>query len=109
GHKRYKEALEIGNQLLALDPQSLEAQTIRYEAYKGLGDQAKAKEAFAAMSASNPGQTADSFFKQGVALFNANNIEQARAAFERVLAADPNHAKAHYMLGLSYANAGDTG
>lgn len=106
--KNYKEAVAIADQHLAVNPESLEAMTVRYEAYKGMGDKAKAKEAFDAMQAATTGGgTPDEMFKQGVALFNANNFAQAKETFEKVLAADPKHAKAHYMMGLVYANAGD--
>jgi tetratricopeptide (TPR) repeat protein len=106
--KKYKEAVEVSDKHLAVNPASLEAMTVRYEAYKGMGDKAKAKEAFDAMqAATSGGGTPDEMFKQGVALFNANNFEQAKATFEKVLQADPKHAKTHYMMGLVYANAGD--
>jgi Flp pilus assembly protein TadD len=73
-----------------------------------MGNQAKAKEALAAMTAADQGGDPDTFFRQGVSLFNANNFAQAKTAFERVLAAEPNHPKAHYMMGLVYSNAGES-
>lgn len=103
-HKQFKEAVEVADKMLARDAGNLEALTVRHEAYKGMGDKAKAAEALAALSAANAGGSPDSFFKQGVSLFNANNFEQAKAAFERVLAIDPNHPKANYMMGLVYTN-----
>lgn len=106
--KNFKEAAELSEAWLAKQPTSLEALTVRYEAYKGMGNQSKAKEALAAMTAADQGGDPDTFFRQGVSLFNANNFAQAKAAFERVLAAEPNHAKAHYMLGLVYSNAGES-
>jgi tetratricopeptide (TPR) repeat protein len=105
--KNFKDAAALAEQWIARSPGNLEALTVRYEAYKGMGDNAKAKEALAAMSAADAGGTSETFFKQGVSLFNANNFAQAKAAFERVLSVEPNHAKAHYMLGLVYANASD--
>ncbi len=106
--KNFKDAAELSEQWLTHQPNSLEALTVRYEAYKGMGNQAKAKEALAAMTAADQSGDPDTFFRQGVSLFNANNFPQARAAFERVLAAEPNHAKAHYMMGLVHANAGES-
>lgn len=106
--KKYQEALEIADKHLAVNPKSLEAMTVRAEAYKGLGDKAKAKEAAEALVAASSGSTPDEVFRQGVALFNANSFEPARATFERVLTMDASHAKAHYMLGLVNANLGDS-
>lgn len=105
--KKYKEALAIADKHLAVNPKSLEAMTVRLEAYKGLGDKAKAKEASVALEATASGGSADDIFRQGVALFNANNFEQAKASFDRVISMDPKHAKVRYMLGLVYANSGD--
>ena len=45
---------------------------------------------------------------KGVALFNASKATEAIQVFERALKVDPTLAKTHYMLGLSYANSGDT-
>lgn len=105
--KNYKEALAIGEKLKAQKPDSAEALTIQYQAYQGLGDKAKTQEVKAAMDAANATQTPESAFNQGVTLYNANNTAEAIKAFERVLAAKPDHAKAHYMLGLSYVASND--
>lgn len=106
--KKYKEAVEVAERHLKVNPKSLEAMTVLQEAYKGLGDKAKAAEVAASMEAQTAtGGTPDEVFRQGVTLFNANNFERAKAAFEKVLTLDPKHAKTHYMLGLLYANSGD--
>jgi Tfp pilus assembly protein PilF len=107
--KEYKEAVAVADRQLARDPANLEALTMRYEAFRAMGDTAKAKEAQAAMKAASEGGSPETLFKQGVALFNTNNTDQAKAAFERVLKLDPNHAKAHYLLGISQANTGENG
>jgi len=105
--KKYKEALALGDKLLTIKPDSSEAQTIRYQAYQGLGDKAKIQEVKAALDAANATQTPESAFNQGVTLYNANNVTEAIKSFERALAAKPDYAKAHYMLGLSYVSAND--
>jgi tetratricopeptide (TPR) repeat protein len=120
--KQYNEALALADQLAKADPQNPEANNIRSSTYKQMADEArvkkdqahfkeydaKAKESFAAAQASGHGASADSLYRQGVKLFNSNQIPQALSTFEQALTVDPNHAKAHYMLGLSYANSGDT-
>jgi tetratricopeptide (TPR) repeat protein len=105
--KQFQEAAEIAERHLAAYPNSLEAMTVRVEAYRGLGDKAKAAEAQQAMQAAQAGMSAQDFYRQGVALYNANNVAEARAAFERALEKDANHPKSHYMLGLVYINTGD--
>ncbi len=105
--KQFKEAVEVAEKHLAANPNSLEAMTVRAEAYRGLGDKAKAAEAQQAMEAAQSGMTAQDFYRQGVALYNANNVAEAKAAFDRALAKDANHPKSHYMLGLVFINTGD--
>jgi tetratricopeptide (TPR) repeat protein len=120
--KAYPDSLALADQLAKADPQNPEANTIRSNTYKQMAEEArvkkdqahfkeydaKAKEAFAAAQASGQGASADSLFRQGVKLFNNNQIPQALQTFEQVLTVDPKYAKAHYMLGLSYANSGET-
>jgi tetratricopeptide (TPR) repeat protein len=120
--KAYSDSLALADQLAKADPQNPEANTIRYNTYKQMAEEArakkdqahfkeydaKAKEAFAASQASGQGASADSLYRQGVKLFNNNQIPQALSTFEQVLTVDPKYAKAYYMLGLSYANSGDT-
>lgn len=105
--KNYKEALALGDKLQAQKPDSVEAMTIRYQAYQGMGDKAKAKEVKAAMDTTTASQTPESAFNQGVTLYNANNVQEAVKAFDRALAGKPDYAKAHYMLALSYVSLND--
>ncbi|MGH9362909.1 MAG: tetratricopeptide repeat protein, partial [Thermoanaerobaculia bacterium] len=105
--KQFKEAAEVAEKHLAANPNSLEAMTVRVEAHRGLGDKAKAAEAQQAMEAAQSTMTAQDFYRQGVALYNANNVAEAKAAFDRALAKDPDHPKSHYMLGLVFINTGD--
>lgn len=101
--KSYKEAAAAVEPALARNPKNLEALTIRYEALKAAGDKAGAAAAQEAMKAAQASMNPEELFKQGVALYNANNMVDAVAAFQMALTADPKHAKSHYMLGLAYA------
>ena len=56
----------------------------------------------AAPAAATPSQV----FNQGVILWNAGKIPEAKAQFEAAVAADPNMADARYWLGMSLVNAG---
>ena len=101
--KSYKEAIEAVDPLLARNPNNLEALTIRFEALKSSGDKAGAAKAQEAMKAAQSAMNPDDLFKQGVALYNANNMAGAVDAFKMALTVNPKHAKSHYMLGLAYA------
>jgi tetratricopeptide (TPR) repeat protein len=50
---------------------------------------------------------ADALFNQGVILWNGGKIAEAKKAFEGAIAANPNHAEAHYQLGMSLVNEGN--
>ncbi|HEX5759964.1 MAG TPA: tetratricopeptide repeat protein [Thermoanaerobaculia bacterium] len=105
--KQYKEAAELAEKHLAVNANSLEAMTVRAEAYRQLGDKAKAAEAAQQMEAAQATMSADDFYRQGVALYNANNVAAAKEAFGRALAKDASHARSHYMLGLCHASTGE--
>ena len=49
----------------------------------------------------------DAMFNQGVILWNAGKIADAKKQFEAVVAANPNHAEAHYQLGMAMVNEGN--
>ena len=56
----------------------------------------------AAPAVASPSQV----FNQGVILWNAGKIPEAKAQFEAAVKADPNMADARYWLGMSLVNAG---
>jgi tetratricopeptide (TPR) repeat protein len=56
----------------------------------------------AAPAAATPSQV----FNQGVILWNAGKIPEAKAQFEAAVQADPNMADARYWLGMAMVNAG---
>lgn len=49
----------------------------------------------------------DAMFNQGVILWNAGKIADAKKQFEAVVAAKPDHAEAHYQLGMALVNEGN--
>ena len=51
--------------------------------------------------------TPDAMFNQGVILWNAGKIPEAKKQFEAVVAAKPDHAEAHYQLGMALVNEGN--
>ncbi|HET7696399.1 MAG TPA: tetratricopeptide repeat protein [Vicinamibacterales bacterium] len=92
------------------------------EAYNGLAnlynaqkkfDQAaeaskKAMELGGAAGAGAAGGSASSVFNQGVILWNAGKIPEAKAQFEQAVKLDPNMPDAQYWLGMALLNSGDT-
>ncbi len=87
-------------------------------AYSGLASvytaQKKLDQAQAAMSkatelsaASGGGGDADALFNQGVTLWNSGKIEEAKKQFQAAVNANPNHAEAHYQLGMALVNEGN--
>lgn len=97
-------ALEVADRWVAVAPQSLSALQLRYKVLTELKDpraqQAKAAMESAKGDASNP-------LNQGTELYNGNRIPEATKIFESLVQTDPSNARAHYMLGLCYTNAGD--
>jgi tetratricopeptide (TPR) repeat protein len=92
------------------------------DAYAGLAsiynaqrkfDQAAAASAKASELSSTLGATggaaggADALFNQGVVLWNGGKIADAKKAWEGAIAANPNHAEAHYQLGMALVNEGN--
>ena|SRR6266540_3186322 len=54
------------------------------------------------------GGNASAVFNQGVILWNAGKIPEAKAQFEAAVKLDPNMADAQYWLGMALVNGGDT-
>jgi tetratricopeptide (TPR) repeat protein len=99
----YKKAIEI-------NPNSADA-------YNGLAtiyndqkkfDEAKAMSAEAMKRATAAGGSggADAMYNAGVISWNANEFAKAQEQFAAAVAANPNHAEAHFMLGQVYLNLG---
>jgi tetratricopeptide (TPR) repeat protein len=103
GDKNYKEAAEAAEKTLAIDPADERAIRVRVDAYKGLGDTAKLKEASAALASADPKVGAITLVNEGVQLYNAGKMNEAKAPLEKALELDPTQARAHYLLGICYS------
>lgn len=69
---------------------------------------AKAAQLAGSLSASGGAAgSADAQYNQGVILWNAGKIPEAKKAFEAAVQANPNHAEAHFQLGMSLVNEGN--
>jgi tetratricopeptide (TPR) repeat protein len=58
-------------------------------------------------TAAGGGGNADAMFNQGVILWNAGKVADAKKQFEGAIAANPGHAEAHYQLGMALVNEGN--
>lgn len=67
---------------------------------------AKATQYATNLSAAGGAGGADAAYNQGVILWNAGKIADAKKAFETAVQANPNHAEAHYQLGMALVNEG---
>jgi tetratricopeptide (TPR) repeat protein len=103
------EALAAAGRYLELQPNAPRGLSVEYDAYLATGETAKADAALEALIQAAPGRdTAVRLLNKGVKLFNESHVDDAVKIFERVLQVDPTLEKTQYMLGLSYANIGDT-
>jgi len=60
-----------------------------------------------APGAAGGGANASAIYNQGVILWNAGKIPEAKAQFEQAVKLDPNNPDAHYWLGMALVNGGD--
>ena len=58
-------------------------------------------------AAGGAGAGADAMYNQGVILWNAGKIGEAKKQFEAAVQANPTHAEAHYQLGMALVNEGN--
>ncbi len=68
---------------------------------------AKAMELSGSGAAAAGGGNADAMFNQGVILWNAGKVADAKKQFEGAIAVNPNHAESHYQLGMALVNEGN--
>ncbi|HKV12426.1 MAG TPA: tetratricopeptide repeat protein [Thermoanaerobaculia bacterium] len=105
------EALAAANRYLELKPGDGRGLKARYDALRALGDKEQAREALAALATADPTEdTAVRLYNEGAEATRANDLDTAAVWFGRALAIDPKNpqfAKGHYVLGLTYAKAGD--
>ena len=61
----------------------------------------------ASMGAAGGGGSAQDSYNQGVILWNAGKIAEAKVQFEAAVKADPNYADANYWVGMANLNGGN--
>jgi len=99
----YKKAIEI-------DPNYIEAYSglanIYNDQKKFTEARAMSEEASKRAGAAGGGGNADMLYNAGVISWNANDFAKAGEQFNAAIAANPNHAESHFMLGQVYLNLG---
>jgi len=105
---KLSEALARAEEVVALEPDNGEALRIAYDSALRLGDTEKAATALDGLAISDPEWAATGLYKLAVELYNNGQMDAAVQALERVLKANPDHARAHYLLGVAQFNTGQT-
>ncbi len=100
------EAAAMAERHLAQDPDNLQSLRVRWDAYRAVGDTAKAAEAKQALVAANPEVLINEIFNAAQKLFNDGDTAASIAKFEEVLAFNPDHPRAHYHLGIGFVSSG---
>jgi tetratricopeptide (TPR) repeat protein len=84
---------------LSLDPKDTRAMQLRYDAYRKLGDEAKASEAAAALREVGDLESAAArIFNEGVDAFNAGDVATAQSKFEQTIELSPEFVPAYVAL-----------
>ena len=105
--KDWDKTIEYGETALKLDEDNPQMVGILADAYRAKGNTAKAKEyqqKYAAANADDP----TVMLNQGIELYNKGDFKAAAPVLQKVLAAQPENAKAHFLLGMASANLGNT-
>lgn len=117
--KKYDEAEAAFKKAIELKPEFAEAYSglaNLYNTTKKFDLAAEASKKAMELNAATPGGAAgagggagaSASFNQGVILWNAGKIPEAKAQFEQAVKLDPTMAEAQYWLGMSLLNSGDT-
>ena len=104
--EKFEEALAAAERTLSLEPDNDRALRMRYQALRFLGRDDEAQAAFEALPAADRGEALTVQYNEATKLFNAGEADKALVLFKDIVAVDPAHAKAHYMLGLTYVQQG---
>jgi len=104
----YEKAAEAAERAVTLDPESYRALQLRYDAYRNLGDEAKAAAAGNALKqAGDISEATAQTFGEAVEAYKAGDSEIAKARFRQALDLDPELVAAYSNLAQIYMREGD--
>ncbi|MBD3871724.1 MAG: tetratricopeptide repeat protein [Acidobacteria bacterium] len=103
-----KQAEGMASKALEIDPDNTNALKIRYDAMRSLGDTAGARQALEALIRADPQWASTDLFNHAVELYNSDQMADAANALEKVVEAQPDDAKALFLLGMARYNLGDS-
>ena len=106
--RQYPAAQKEAEAALQREPNNIKAMQIRYDSSRLGGDMATAKATLDTLVQADPEWAATGLFQHAVELYNNNKAAEAITVLEEVLKVRPDHARAHYILGLALFNTGDT-
>jgi len=97
---RPADAAAAAETALKNNPGSTEALKLRYNAALKLKDEAKIVEALRGLAAVDGAAARDGLFLMARAAFDRDDMKAAKERLARVLAIEPSHARAHFLLGM---------
>jgi tetratricopeptide (TPR) repeat protein len=104
----YEEAAAAAERAAVLDPENFRALQLRYDAYRLLGDDAKAAAAAEALKkAGDISEATAQIFREAVEAYQAGESEVAKARFRQALDLDPELVPAYANLAQIYLREGD--
>lgn len=103
---KFQEAVEPLTKATTLNPGYANAYRLLAAVYEKLGDKTQA-EKYTKLAQEKGGKTAPDVYNEGIAAFNAGDMDKAIQAFDEALKLDEKFSPAYYQLGLSYVNKGE--
>jgi len=100
------EALAMAQSALEREPDNTRALKIAYDGARLTGNAEAARQALDRLVELEPQWVATTIFEHAVKLFNDNQPEAAALELRSVLMADPDHARANFLLGMALFNSG---
>ncbi len=103
---KFQEAVEPLTRVTTLNPDYANAYRLLAAVHEKLGDKTQA-EKYSKLAQEKGGKTAADVYNEGVAAFNAGDMDKAIKAFDEALKLDEKFSVAYYQLGMSYVNKGE--
>ena len=104
--ENYSKALEAADTLLAMDSASVQGRRVRFLVQDALNnDPAAFDNAFDAYAEVDAAGAVDVLYQRADLDFRAGEMATAQKALQKILALQPDFPRAHYTLGLTYAQS----